>query len=247
MGRALVDTVYPKTCAGCGLRGEWLCDMCDEETLRLDHPVECGRCGYPRLDGHCGCGEMSPAIHRARAVAVYDGWVSTAVRRVKYMGEPDRASHLASLMLPILDGFGNVDGFVPVPLHPSKRRERGFNQSLLLAEKMSAASGVPVMNVLQRTKKTVSQTSLSGHERRKNVADVFALDPSWHPLAGRRYVLVDDVRTTGATLDACAAVLMQAAPDMIGVLTFALDMQSRELEAYRAYVAGIRKGTRHTP
>jgi ComF family protein len=166
---------------------------------------------------------------------------------MKYMGEPDRASHLASLMLPVLAGFGQVDALVPVPLHPSKQRERGFNQSLLLAERMSTAAGVPVMNVLHRTKKTVSQTSLSGRERRENVADVFALDPSWHPRPGLRYVLVDDVRTTGATLDACAEVLNQTAPDMIGVLTFALDMQSRELEAYRKYVTAIRKGTTFAP
>jgi ComF family protein len=247
VGRAIVDTMYPKTCAGCGLRGEWLCDLCEEETLRLDHPVECSRCGHPTLEGRCRCADLSVAIRQARAVAAYDGWVAAAVKRVKYMGEPDRARHLAGLMAPILAGFGPVDGLVPVPLHPAKQKERGFNQSTLLAEQVSALTGVPVMDVLVRTKKTVSQTSLSGRERRENVAGVFAPDPSWHPYPGQRYVLIDDVRTTGSTLNACAEALGHASPAMIGVLTFALDMRSGELKAYRDYVAAIRKGVRHAP
>jgi competence protein ComFC len=246
-GRALVDTVYPKTCAGCGLRGEWLCDMCDEETLRLDHPVECLRCGHPMLAGRCRCADVSAAIQRARAYAVYDRWTATAVKRLKYLGEPDRARHLASLMAPMLAGFGPVDGLVPVPLHPSKQRARGFNQSRLLAERMSELSGVPMLDVLVRTKKTVSQTSLSGHERKENVAGVFAPDPLWHPYPDQRYVLIDDVRTTGSTLNECAEVLQRTSPAMIGILTFAMDMQPGELKAYRDYVSGLRKSGMRVP
>lgn len=236
VGRALVDTVYPKTCAGCGMRGMWLCDMCLSETLALDLPGGCRRCGEPYFGATCGCADLPPIVDIARSAAAYDGWVAAAVKRLKYEREPDRASHLAALLLPLLPAFGNIDAFVPVPLHPSKERDRGFNQAALIAGHLSRMSGVPVAPLLQRTRKTVSQTTLSGRKRRENVADVFAVDPTWHPRSGLRYVLIDDVRTTGATLGSCASTLEAHGASRIGVLTFALDMQRDELDAYREAV-----------
>jgi competence protein ComFC len=236
VGRGIAETLYPKTCAGCGMRGMWLCEMCEEDTLLLGLSGSCPRCGEPLMRSRCGCADLTADIVQARAVAVYDGWAATAVRRVKYDNEPDRARHLAAMMQRVLATLGPVDGLVPVPLHPAKLKERGFNQSTLIASHLSAASGVPVVDMLTRTKKTVSQTTLTGRQRRENVADVFAVDARWHPRPGRRYVLVDDVRTTGATLSACAKALGAAAPARISVLTFALDMQAEELEAYREAV-----------
>lgn len=247
VGRALVDTVYPKTCAGCGMRGMWLCEMCASETLALDLPGACRRCGEPFHASRCGCGDLPAVIDTARAAAVYDGWVSAAVQRLKYHREPDRARHLATFLLPLLPAFGRVDALVPVPLHPSKERDRGFNQSVLLATHLSGMTGVPVHAVLQRTRKTVSQTTLSGRQRRENVANVFAIDPAWHPRPGLRYVLIDDVRTTGATLGACASALQGQGASRIGVLTFALDMRKDELEAYRETVRRYRTSVRTGP
>ena len=247
VGRALLETVYPKTCAGCGMRGMWLCDMCRSETLALDLPGGCRRCGEPFYGPACGCGDLPAVIDMARAAAVYDGWASSAVKRLKYEREPDRARHLASFLAPLLPSFGHVDALVPVPLHPSKERDRGFNQSALLAAHLSQLCGVPVHPLLQRTCKTVSQTTLSGRQRRENVADVFAIDPAWYPRPGLRYVLIDDVRTTGATLGACASALQHHGAFRIGVLTFALDMQRDELEAYRETVRAHRAGVRTTP
>lgn len=241
VGRAIIETVYPKTCAGCGLRGCWLCEICEEETLPLDVPGMCGRCGLLPIEGRCGCADLHPSIRIARAVTVYDGWAGTSVRRVKYEGEPDRARHLASLMASCFQAFGHVDGIVPVPLHPSKLRSRGFNQSALIAKHLSVETGVPVMDVLKRTVDTVSQTTLSGRERKENVANAFSPDPAWWPHSGRRYVIVDDVFTTGATLGACADVLATvASPDMIGALTFVKDMQRDDLMSFRQHVQRIR-------
>ena len=233
VGRALIDTVYPRTCAGCGMRGVWLCDMCASETLLLDLPGTCRRCGEPFHEAMCGCGDLPAVIDVARAAAVYDGWASAAVKRMKYDREPDRARHLASFLAPLVPAFGHVDALVPVPLHPSKERDRGFNQSALIATHLSGLTGIPVHPLLQRTRKTVSQTTLSGRQRRENVANVFAIDPAWHPRPGLRYVLIDDVRTTGATLGACASALQGSGASRIGVLTFALDMRKDELESYR--------------
>ncbi len=233
MGRAIVDTVYPKTCAGCGMRGMWLCDICEQETLDLTMAGTCVRCGEPPYEGRCGCPDLPAVIDCARAFAAYEGWVSAAVKRMKYEREPDRARHLATFLTPHLAEFGVVDGLVPVPLHPTKERDRGFNQSRLLADHLSRASGIPVVDLLQRTRKTVSQTTLSGRQRRENVRDVFEMDARWHPRAGQRFVLIDDVRTTGATLGACAEAITTVVPAWVGVLTVALDMQRDELEAFR--------------
>lgn len=244
MGRFVVETVYPKTCAGCGMRGSWLCEVCDEDTLPLDVPGMCGRCGVSPITGRCSCGDLPSTISIARSVAVYDGWVAQAVHRVKYENEPDRARHLAERMAPVLGALGSVDMLVPVPLHPRKQRKRGFNQSALIAAHLSRLTGVPTLDIMRRTVDTVSQTTLGGRQRRENVRDAFTLDPTWAPAAGRRYVIIDDVRTTGATLGACADVLATTLPASIAVLTFAKDLQREDLQAYRAHV---RSGVLPTP
>jgi ComF family protein len=229
------------------MRGFWLCEYCEEATLPLDLPGMCARCGEPTVHHQCGCGDLPGVIRRARAFAVYDGWVAASVRRVKYEGEPDRARHLAELMAPSLGTFGHVDGLVPVPLHPAKQKARGFNQSSLLAKGLSEMTGIPTMDILRRTKNTASQTTLSSRERKQNVIDAFQMEPTWHPSPGKRYVLIDDVRTTGSTLSACAEALAVASPVAIGVLTFALDMPRDELQAYRDHIRQVRRGATPTP
>lgn len=240
VGRAVVDAIYPKTCAGCGMRGMWLCDLCELETLHFAIAGTCHRCGERPFEGRCGCGDLPSVVDMARAFGAYDGWVSAAVKRLKYDREPDRARHLAGFLEPLLVEFGVIDALVPVPLHPRKERDRGFNQSRLIASSLSGATGIPIADLVLRTRHTVSQTALSGKQRRENVRDVFALNPIWHPRPHQRFVLIDDVRTTGATIGACATAISSAVPSRIGVLTVALDMQSNELTAFREVHRGLR-------
>lgn len=230
----VVETVYPRVCAGCGMRGEWVCEFCAPLALPAWGSGSCRRCGVPVLHGHCKCGDLAPAIDVARSAYVYDGWVSSAVHLVKYHGEPARAEHLAGEMVPLVAHFGSIDALIPVPLHPSRERERGFNQSVLIATHLGKAIGVPVVQGVHRTRRTDSQTRLSGRDRRANVRGAFAAAPDWVPAPGKRFVLVDDVRTTGATLNACAGVLDAFAPAAIGVLTFAVDMLPGDVELLRA-------------
>ncbi|HEV2072346.1 MAG TPA: hypothetical protein VGR29_01775 [Thermomicrobiales bacterium] len=145
-------------------------------------------------------------------------------------------------MAPLLSAFGHVDALIPVPLHASKAKQRGYNQSELLAEDVSKLTGVPVLTVLRRARKTISQTSLSGHDRKLNVTGVFESDATWVPPAGGRYVLIDDVRTTGSTLNACAEALRPLQPVMVGALTFALDMHRDRLAELREYRVGLSSG-----
>jgi predicted amidophosphoribosyltransferase len=121
---------------------------------------------------------------------------------------------------------------VPVPLHRSRYDERGYNQSELLADAISLEIGVPVKSMLRRTEVTTPQASLSLEARRKNVASAFAVGNEWAPAQGERYLLVDDVRTSGATLNACASAMVAAGSGPVCALTFALDLQARELEEF---------------
>lgn len=231
IAHAAVETTYPKTCAGCGMRGTWLCDLCEHTVPALASLRTCARCGTPRFGNRCACRELLPIIRRARTVYPYDGWAAASVRRLKYEAEPARAEHLGELMAPSLAAFGKIDAIVPVPLHQSRERQRGYNQAALLAAALSRHVRVPAVPLLLRTTATTSQTTLTAAERRANVAGAFVANPSWYPRPGLRIVLVDDVRTTSSTLNACATALATRSPDMIGVATFAVDFTADRLAA----------------
>lgn len=233
MAHAAALTVYPKVCAGCGMRGDWLCDICEGTVPAIDGPLACSRCGVPRLHNRCGCADLDPLITCARSAFAYDGWIAESVKLLKYHGEPARAEHLGALMQPLMAAFGPLDALVPVPLHPTKERQRGYNQSALIARELSRHTGIPVVPLLRRAVATVSQTTLSGEERTRNVQGAFGMDPAWQPRPGSRFLLIDDVRTTGSTLSACADALRPSRPAMVGVATFALDLHRDRLAALR--------------
>lgn len=196
------------------------CAVCESV---LDRPLSgavCDRCWaaiVPRSSDF-----TLAAIARARAVAPYEGILRDVVHALKYDGRRSIAPPLASLMAAqgraILDG---ADFVIPVPLHQRRRRERGFNQ----AEDLARGLGVPVLDALRRVKATHPQVDLPADRRRTNVDGAF--DIRWRgrselrPLATLTLVLVDDVTTTGATLEACAAALKQAGAAEIRALTAA--------------------------
>jgi len=171
--------------------------------------IECGRC--PRCRRRAG-----PRI-RTRAIGTYDGTLRAIVHALKYDGRRSVARPLAALLAErgadVLAGSAIV---VPVPLHRSRQRARGFNQAFEIARHL----GRPVVHALQRTRATPSQTDLPAGERHANVRDAFALARRAR-VRGAVIVLVDDVSTTGATLDACARVLYQAGASDVRALTAA--------------------------
>lgn len=230
---ALIETIYPRTCAGCGLRGTWLCEVCDHQMVPFPETLVCHRCGHPVIAARCECRNLHPAIGRARAVGAYDGWISNAIRGLKYEGERDRASHMGGWLSEPLRQLGGATGIVPVPLHSSRMEQRGYNQALELANVLSAVSGLPVLNVLVRTQETSSQTHKSREERIENLDGVMALRAGWTPEATAHYVILDDVFTTGATVNACAEVLSNHGARMISVLAFAFDLRGTDLKRYR--------------
>jgi ComF family protein len=221
-GTFVLDVVYPRRCAGCGTRGTWLCDRCQSAFACFAGPV-CWSCGIPVAIGVCRCDELPAAIHQVRSVGPYGEWIRGAVVRLKYHGEWARSRHLALLLAEAASELLPADALVPVPLHSSRRKQRGFNQTEKLAEALSAVIDVPVQLALQRTRRTVAQVRLDAERRQGNVKGAFALSAG-QSVRGKRLILVDDVITTGATLGACAEVLRAAGADAVNVVTVAREL-----------------------
>jgi ComF family protein len=163
-------------------------------------------------------------IDRARAIGEYDGALGAIVHAMKYEGRRSLARPLASLMRE--RGAHMLDGahwLVPVPLHPWRRRRRGFDQAADLARHL----GLPIQHALRRTRHTPSQTSLPAARRHANVRGAFCPTRRAGALRGAVVVLVDDVSTTGATLNACAEALKMAGVREVRALTAARVVGSR--------------------
>jgi ComF family protein len=177
------------------------------------------------VPGLCGtCRRRRPAFAYARAGARYGEVMREALHAFKFGGRRALAAPLAELLTapgPAWLPEGAPDLIVPVPLHPRRERERGFNQALLLARRIGRAWGRPVRaDVLRRTAATPPQTELGLEARRANVRGAFALRRP-EVVAGRHVLVIDDVFTTGATVGECARSLRKAGAARVGVLTVA--------------------------
>ena len=232
---AALDLLYPPLCPVCdrGLdagRRDPLCRACWAGIERIAPPC-CATCGLPlpafepasgdRAPRCPTCVAGAPPFDYARAAGAYSGVLRDALHALKFGGKRTLARPLAALMLEQCGAVlgPDVDALVPVPLAPGRERERGFNQAMLLAGHLSAASGLPVKpRWLSRRRSTRPQTELTVGERRTNVARAFAASSR---VAGAHVVLVDDIVTTGATAAECARTLRAAGARAVGVLAVA--------------------------
>ena len=230
-GDALLTIVLAPSCAACGelldqpMRGP-VCAGCWQSIRPLTPPI-CDACGDPLptwrrvslpLSTCPRCRRIRRQVDRARAIGEYDGALKAIVHALKYEGRRSLARPLAALMRERgADLLGAADCAIPVPLHATRRRERGFNQAADLARHL----GIPVEHALRRTRATATQTGLPAAQRHRNMRDALAVTRSARGLAGRVVVIVDDVSTTGATLEACARVLKLAGVREVLALTAA--------------------------
>lgn len=221
----MVDVVYPPVCAGCGRRGVWVCDRCVARYGPILAPV-CPGCGLPHRLA-CMCRQLPVEIDEFRAAFVFGDWVQTAVHRFKYQDEPARGASLAGAMCAPLATMGAVDALIPASLHPDRRRERGYDQALVLAQTLGRLTGIPVCECLERTRYTTPQVGQGFEDRRVNIRGAFRIRPGHELKPGCRVVLVDDVRTTGATQGECATALLPVQPSYIGAITYAAAVPSR--------------------
>lgn len=215
----VVDTIYPPTCAGCGRRGVWVCDRCLARFGPIGGSI-CDGCGLPSTLP-CVCRQLPLEIDAFRSAFVYDDWVPRAVHRFKYEDEVARGASMAATMAPRIADMMPLDAVIPVSLHAKRKRERGYDQSLVLADVLGRLLCVPVEECLERTRYTTPQVGQGFQDRQENVRGAFVLKRDHRLTTGCRVVLVDDVRTTGATLGECAMALLPLRPAYIGAVTYA--------------------------
>lgn len=231
--RALLDMLYPRNCMGCGQPSpetfRYICWDCWTDSARVEAPF-CSLCGDPvagtiEHDYLCfSCSAGKPAFDAARSAARYDGVVGEALRQLKYEKAMWLAGDLAELMLRCLGAEyagRTFDCVVPVPLYHVRRRSRGYNQSAVLAGELARRlRSRKNARLLRRIRPTSTQTNLTAAQRLSNVQNAFK-HGSRKMLEGRRVLLVDDVMTTGATVNACAKALKKGGAQSVHVLTVA--------------------------
>jgi len=224
-GRAL-DLLFPQWCVGCGKEGEFLCSSCHRSLPRLMPPL-CPRCGKPQPSGILcpGCVGWQTEIEGIRSPFRFDGVIRHAIHQLKYQNLRAVAGPLAELLHKYLV-TNPVPGevLVPVPLHKKRLRERGYNQSSLLAKGLGKLLNLPVVDdCLIRGRHTHPQAKTSNvEERRSNVTGAFTCHD--HRLQGKQVLLIDDVATSGATLDSCAAGLEAARATSVWGLVLAREI-----------------------
>jgi competence protein ComFC len=222
LGHALLDLLYPPRCVGCGQVGALLCTTCHASVSHVLPPL-CPLCGKPQeRPGTCPrCVEQPLALDGIRSACLFQGALREAIHHFKFKNVRALAKPLGDLLVHAWEQIpGPVDVLVPVPLHKRRLRERGYNQSQLLARYLGEETAIPVVcEALLRVRYTVSQTRLGVHERRENVADAFVCVGD--QVQGQRVLLIDDVCTTGATLGACASALKAGGAQSVWALTVA--------------------------
>jgi ComF family protein len=201
---------------------KWICENCDGLLVPITPPV-CVNCGAPVESDESQC---TTCRRRKRdfsntAVYLYEDVVRDVIHRFKYYGCPRYAHGLAKLTLDSFPGFfDGAEALVPVPMYPKKRRRRGYNQAEELAAAFSRLTDVPTLyDYLKRVKDTRPQAGLTPAERANNLQGAFALGKK---IELKSFILIDDICTTGETLDVCVNLLRQGGAEQIRCLTLAV-------------------------
>jgi competence protein ComFC len=217
-----LDWLYPPACGGCGRRGNRWCLKCQNAADQIGNQV-CSVCGTPSQTSQVclACQGKKFPLTALRSWAFFAGPVREALHRLKYKRDMGLGEALAQ---PLIELYNSLDWeaelILPVPLSQERLKERGYNQATFLAQPIALACGVRyASHALKKIKNTPSQVGLSPKQRRENVSGAFWADQSC--IYGKRVVIVDDVMTTGATLEACGQALMAAGASDVWGLTLA--------------------------
>jgi ComF family protein len=219
---SLLDLIAPTECKikGCNSPLKWneryICSLCLNK-IRPIEPPYCSKCGKPINEGRIcvECQRMRKYFSYARVYGRYEGVLKEAIHLFKYEKKRVLSNVLGELLDNIFDGKSDIHHIVPVPLSKKRKRERGFNQTELLARVLSRKRGIPIFLGLLKVVDTPPQVGLPLRERKKNLKDSFVCKEY---LNGNSVVLIDDVITTGATVNECSKALLKAGAKRIFVL-----------------------------
>jgi ComF family protein len=234
----LFQFLLPPQCPCCEKFSEegkpGFCSNCLSQ-IRWIEPPFCSICGIPfisrEVETHpCGaCVTHRKYFTIARALGAFEGSLQEAIHRWKYEGKTYLTPFFADWMAEGLNRHwepGSLDLLIPVPLHTRRLRERGFNQALLLVRELSRRTGIPYRKtILQKKKPTIPQVNLSGVERGRALRGTFHVIGK-EELSGLSVLLIDDVYTTGATVNECSKVLLRGGAKRVDVLTLAHALKS---------------------
>ncbi|MFC1985113.1 ComF family protein [Chloroflexota bacterium] len=204
-----LNLLFPQRCIGCGKEGDFICYSCRTSLPRVVPPL-CPRCGRPQPGGILcsSCVSWRAEIDSIRSPFLFEGVMRQAIHQLKYRNLRALAALLAQLLnVYLIANPVSGEVLVPVPLHRKRLRERGYNQSSLLVGELGKLANLTVVDdCLARQRHTTPQAGTSSvDERQRNVADAFACCD--RRLWGKQVLLIDDVCTSGVTLDACATAL----------------------------------------
>lgn len=205
------DTIFPAYCLGCNVEGKFVCSTC-YKTLDISGVFCCPVC---HLDNKTGapCNECAQKISIDRHIAITayheDGLIGNMMHAFKYQYTQDIISVFEAIIKDFLNSHPlNVDIIIPVPLHKRRYVERGFNQAEILAQRVAIQLAIPMSNNVRRARYTRQQAKLNREERLKNLDSAFVVDDA-EKLVGKHILIVDDVFTTGSTLNECAKALRE--------------------------------------
>ncbi|WP_350335420.1 ComF family protein [Coralliovum pocilloporae] len=232
IGRAALNWLLPSFCPSCRIlvaSGDGFCMQCWSRLNWIERPY-CERLGIP-FAYDIGSGALSaeaianpPPFGRARAAVLYDERVQRVIHRFKYLDQPELSHFLGPMLLRAAgDLLAHADLIVPVPLHRRRLWQRRYNQSAELARTLGCLSGIAVdFDGFERIKPTIRQVGLVARDRKRNVQGAFRVtDNGRASFFGKSVLLVDDVLTTGATVDACTRALLRGGCRSVDVVTFA--------------------------
>ena len=221
-----LDFLFPPRCVGCGKGGVLLCRKCRADLTYLQ-PSLCCECGKQIPEGTTchSCLRGVRYLDGVYSVFEYGGTIRQAIIQLKYHNVKTLADPLSRFLSEYLSEHGlSFDIIIPVPIHKRRLRERGYNQTALLARRLSRMTRIPIMEgALVRTRHTPSQAkSASVEQRRENIRNAFEC-VSWN-VSDKHILLIDDVCTSGATLNSCAASLKSAGAASVWGLTLAKEI-----------------------
>ena len=227
----ILDIIYPRRCPVCDDAvtgpGFYICEECEDAFTYVADPY-CMKCGSPIRDSsRVMCSDCMRREHDfagGRAAFIYDDVLKESVYRYKYGGRAEYAGYYAPAMAKRLEPFirsCKAEALIPIPLHASRFRERGYNQAELLADGLSGILDIPVRrDILIRTVKTRVQKNLRAGQRQNNLKKAFKIASDDVKL--KNTLLVDDIYTTGATIDAAAACLKEAGVENVYFVTLGI-------------------------